>query len=74
MARRKDGSPATYADYERFVETRDPAVVSNLVICLIHQANFLLDRQIARLEKDFLANGGIRERMMAARLKAREKK
>jgi four helix bundle suffix protein len=73
MARRKDGAPATYANYEPFIETRGPAVIANLLICVIHQAHYLLDRQLARLEQDFLANGGIRERMTAARLKARAK-
>lgn len=35
--------------------------------CLIHQANYLLDQQIRRLEQDFLKEGGIRERMARAR-------
>jgi four helix bundle suffix protein len=34
---------------------------------LINQTNFLLDRQIRRLERDFLKEGGIRERMSRAR-------
>jgi len=47
-------------------------VVPVIAICLIHQANFLLDHQLKRLEKDFLQNGGLRERMTRARLQARE--
>jgi four helix bundle suffix protein len=47
-------------------------VVANIIICLIHQANYLLDRQIKRLEQDFLKEGGLRERMTRARLQARE--
>ncbi len=35
------------------------------------QANFLLDRQIRRLERDFVTHGGLRERMTAARLNRR---
>jgi four helix bundle suffix protein len=46
-------------------------VVANLAICLIHQANYLLDRQLRRLEADFLAQGGLRERLTRARLNHR---
>ncbi len=37
-------------------------VVANIALCLIYQANYLLDRLIARLEQDFLKEGGLRER------------
>jgi four helix bundle suffix protein len=47
--------------------------VANIVVCLIHQANFLLDQQIRRLEQDFLNQGGLRERMTRARLEARSR-
>jgi four helix bundle suffix protein len=46
-------------------------VVANIAICLIHQANYLIDKQLYRLEKDFLQQGGLRERMTAARLRCR---
>jgi four helix bundle suffix protein len=39
---------------------------------LIHQANYLLDRQKRRLEQDFLKHGGLRERMTRARLQSRQ--
>jgi four helix bundle suffix protein len=42
-----------------------------LLTRLIHQANFLLDKQIRRLEQDFIKVGGIRERMTKARLQYR---
>jgi len=45
--------------------------VANIAICLIHQANYLLDQQIRRLEKDFIKEGGIRENMTRARLRYR---
>src|SRR5215470_14718385 len=63
----------SYETYETYVETRSPEVVANILICLIHQANFLLDRLIRKLEKDFLAEGGLRERMTRARLAERAK-
>jgi four helix bundle suffix protein len=46
-------------------------VVANIAVCLIHQANYLLDQQIRRLEKDFVEEGGLRERMTRARLAKR---
>ena len=60
--------PQIYELYREFVETRPPAVVANIAICLIHQANYLIDRQLIRLERDFLAQGGLRERMTRLRL------
>jgi four helix bundle suffix protein len=65
-------SHISYESYRVFVETRPAEVVANIAICLIHQANYLLDRQIARLEQDFLSDGGLRERMTRARLHARD--
>jgi four helix bundle suffix protein len=47
--------------------------VANIIISLIHQTNYLLDRQIRRLEQDFLKEGGPRERMTRARLAARNR-
>src|SRR6478752_2988028 len=47
----------SYETYRTYMETRLPEVLANIVICLIHQANYLLDRQIKRLEKDFLEKG-----------------
>jgi four helix bundle suffix protein len=48
-------------------------VVANIAICLIHHANYLLDRQVRQLEQDFLAGGGIRERMTRARQQHRDR-
>ena len=53
------------------METRPPAVVANIAICLIHQTNYLIDQQLLRLEHDFLEQGGLRERMTRARLEYR---
>lgn len=62
----------TYEDFREFVETRPPEIVANIAICLIHQANYLLDQLKRRLEQDFLQTGGLRERMTRARLEARQ--
>jgi four helix bundle suffix protein len=63
----------SYETYRTYMETRPPEVLANIAICLIHQANYLLDRQIKRLEKDFLEKGGLRENMTRARLEYRRK-
>ena len=70
---RSHASQESYETYKPFIETRPPEVVANIIICLIHQANYLLDRQLAQLEKAFLKEGGLRERMTRARLEERNK-
>ncbi len=62
---------ATYETYREFCETRPAEVVANIGICLIHQANYLLDQQIRHLEQTFVKEGGLRERMTHARLQYR---
>jgi four helix bundle suffix protein len=42
------------------------------LICLIHQSNYLLDRQLGQLEKQFLDQGGFTEKLYSARQKARK--
>ena len=61
----------TYESYRNFAETRPAETVANIALCLIHQANYLLDQQIRRLEQDFLKEGGLRERMTRARRQSR---
>jgi four helix bundle suffix protein len=63
----------SYESYRTYIETRPPEVVANILICLIHQANYLLDQQLRQLEEAFLKEGGLRERMTRARLSARSK-
>ena len=61
----------SYETYETYIETRSPEIVANILICLIHQTNYLLDQLIRKLEKDFLAEGRLHERMTRARLATR---
>jgi four helix bundle suffix protein len=63
----------SYETYRTYMDTRPPEILANIAICLIHQANYLLDRQIKRLEKDFLEKGGLRENMTRARLEYRKR-
>lgn len=67
---RKPGE--SFETYRPFFETRPPEVLANIALCLIHQANYLLDQQRRRLEKDFVKQGGIRERMTQARVEYRK--
>ena len=61
----------SYESYRTYIETRPAPVVANILICLIHQTNYLLDQQLRQLEKAFLKEGGLRERMTRARLSHR---
>src|SRR5437879_6348966 len=70
LGAQKDSS---YETYKSYLETRPPEVVANILICLIHQTNYLLDQLLRQLEKDFLQEGGLRERMTHARLEQRAK-
>ncbi len=56
-------TPQTFELYREFVESRSDEVIANIAICLIHQTNYLLDQQLKTLEKDFIEQGGLRERM-----------
>jgi four helix bundle suffix protein len=80
VARRLDQSdridPTEQSDHQAYaawLEHPDPAVVANTLICLIHQANYLLDRQIAAMERRFVDGGGYTEQLAAARIAERQR-
>jgi four helix bundle suffix protein len=54
--------------YDHWLESADPAIVANTLICLIHQCNYLLDLQITALERQFVTEGGYSERLAAKRI------
>lgn len=60
-----------YALYAKWLDHVDPAIRANALICLINQANYLLDKQIEALEAQFIAEGGYSEQLAAARLAKR---
>lgn len=62
-----------WALYAKCLDSGDREVRANAVICLIHQANFLLDRQITTLERQFVNEGGYSEQLAAARIDQRLK-
>ena len=70
LAKRKD---RTYETYRSYIEGagNNAEVFCNVMVSLIHQTNFLLDRKLKSLEKSFVQKGGLRERMYRARVEAR---
>jgi four helix bundle suffix protein len=54
--------------YTKWLEHSDSAIRANALLCLINQANYLLDQQIAALEKQFIEEGGYSELLATERL------
>ena len=69
----RTGTP-TASSYAEWLDQADPAIIANTLICLIHQANFLLDRQLRSLEQQFISGGGYSEHLAAARLEERRRR
>lgn len=63
---------ATYETYKKAIENPDPEICANSMISLIKIVSYLLSQQIKILEKEFLAEGGLRERMTKARIESRK--
>lgn len=64
----------SYLTYTPYVDPPASAeTASNTLICVIHQANYLLDQQLRALEQDFLKEGGFTERLYQARQQMRNK-
>ncbi len=59
----------TYETYRTYL--RSPEEAANCLICLIHQANYLLDRQLESLKKAFVEEGGFTENLFKTRLEKR---
>jgi len=60
-------SHRSYETYRTYLETAPPEVGANTTVCLIHQANYLLDRQLRQLGKEFLEQGGFTEKLYRKR-------
>jgi restriction system protein len=61
----------SYKTYSSHIENAPAEVAVNTMLCLVHQANYLLDQQLRRLEQAFLSEGGFTERLYQARQQAR---
>ena len=64
----------SYKTYRNYIEEAPAETAANTGICLIHQANYLLDHQLQQLEKQFLAEGGFTERLYRHRIQSRKRK
>ncbi len=62
----------SYMTYKTYTEEATAETAANALVCLIHQTNYLLDRQLRQLEELFLAEGGFTERLYRARSQARK--
>ena len=62
----------SYRTYSPYVLSSPPETAANVLVCLIHQANYLLDQQLRQLEQAFLQDGGFTERLYHARQAARD--
>lgn len=65
---------ATYETYQKAIENPDPEICANAMICLIKIVSYLLNKQLKTLEKAFINEGGLRERMTRERIKKRNNK
>jgi four helix bundle suffix protein len=65
---------STYETFKKAIENEDPEICANTMVGLIKVASYLLNQQIKSLEKAFLKEGGLRERMTRARLNSRNNK
>ncbi|MBX7134607.1 MAG: four helix bundle suffix domain-containing protein [Fimbriimonadaceae bacterium] len=62
----------SYMTYKTYVEEKSPETAANTLICITHQANFLLDQLKRQLSAQFLEEGGFTERLYRVRTQARK--
>ena len=55
----------SYQSYSSYFVDAEPA--ANMIICVIHQTNYLLDQQLKKLSNEFLQQGGFNERIYQKR-------
>ena len=58
-------------DWKPLFESRPAETLCNLMIVIIQQSRYMLDKMLKWQEEDFKSHGGVRERMHAARTAAR---
>lgn len=61
-----------YEDYQPLLQKMNDEELANMAICLCHQVDKALTKYLERLDREFTTEGGIKERMTAARLEQRE--
>ena len=55
----------SYESYSSYLNNSESA--ANMIVCLIHQANYLLDCQLRKLSHEFMKQGGFTERLYQKR-------
>ena len=65
-------SHSKYEDYQSILAKMNDEEMANMAICLCHQVDAAMTKYIERIDREFTTEGGIRERMTAARLEQRE--
>ena len=61
-----------WADYQPLLARMNDEELANMAICLCHQVDAAMAKYLERKDREFTTEGGIRERMTAARLGQRE--
>jgi four helix bundle suffix protein len=61
-----------FEEYKPFMAKMNDEELANMAICLCHQVDKAMAKYIERKDREFTTEGGIRERMTAARLGQRE--
>ncbi len=57
--------------YKTYITEKTPETAANTMICLINQANLLLNALLRQLEERFLKEGGFTEALYKSRSKSR---
>jgi four helix bundle suffix protein len=65
---------ANYETFRRGIENKNPEICANVLIGLIKVTTYILNHQLKHLEKEFLREGGLRERMSKARIILRNRR
>jgi four helix bundle suffix protein len=60
-----------YEDYKDLLSKMNDEEMANMAICLCHQVDAAMNKYIERKDREFTTEGGVRERMTAARLDQR---
>lgn len=60
-----------FDDYKDLLPKMNDEEMANMAICLCHQVDAALNKYIEKKDREFTTEGGIRERMTAARLSQR---
>ena len=60
-----------FEDYKNLLPMMNDEEMANMAICLCHQVDAAMNKYIERKDREFTTEGGVRERMTAARLEQR---